>query len=169
MSTSTIINPYATGSTTVGTVTVDATSGYISIDSPLAIGNNSTSTANIETFYGSTTTAEATNTAPDSIIIPSMRTCAITGIITAMSNSADGYNVKAWEIKCIITRDNNNNTRIVGIPTIAVLGNDTDATNWNIISITADNTNESLVITVSGEVGTTIKWQGSLFYGQVGY
>lgn len=86
-----------------------------------------------------------------------------------MSDATDGYKVKAWEIKCIITRDNSNNTRIVGTPIITELGADTEAASWAITSITADNTNESLAITVTGEAATNIRFQASLFYSQVGH
>ncbi len=40
MSTATIINPSATGATTLGTVTVDTITGSVSIDSPIEIAND---------------------------------------------------------------------------------------------------------------------------------
>lgn len=130
--------------------------------------------ANVQTFYTTTADASATvlnitNNAAGRMLIPAMRACGITGLVTAMSDATDGYKVKAWEIKCVITRDNSNNTRIVGTPVIVELGADTEAATWAITSITADNTNESLAITVTGEAATNIRWQASLFYGQVGY
>jgi hypothetical protein len=130
--------------------------------------------ANIQTFYTATTDATPTvlyihSAATNRMVIPPMRACGITGIVTAMSDATDGYKVKAWEIKCVIPRDNSNNTRIVGTQIITELGADTEAAGWAITSITADNTNESLAITVTGEASTNIRWQASLFYGQVGY
>lgn len=136
--------------------------------------NSGQAQANIQTFYHATTDASATvlsinNTVASRMVIPAMRACAITGVVTAMSDATDGYKVKAWEIKCVITRDNSNNTRIVGTPIITELGADTEAASWAITSITADNTNESLAITVTGEAATNIRFQASLFYSQVGH
>ena len=141
-------------------------------------GTSGAQQANIQTAIISTTDASATvmnitgSGSPgttDMIVIPAMRACAITGLVTAMSDATDGYKVKAWEIKAIITRDNSNNTRIVDTPIIVELGADTEADGWAITSITADNTNESLSINVTGEAATNIRWQASLFYGQVGF
>ena len=128
---------------------------------------------NLQTFYTATTDASSTplniNGASNRMVIPAMRACAITGLVTAMSDATDGYKVKAWEIKCVITRDNSNSTRIIGTPTITALGNDADAAGWAVVSITADDTNEALAINVTGEAATNIRWQASLFYGQVGH
>lgn len=141
------------------------------------VANQGIAQANIQTGYALTSDANATVITPtganaaatDRMVIPAMRACAITGLVTAMSDATDGYKVKAWEIKCVITRDNSNNTRIVGTPIITELGADTEAAGWAITSITADNTNESLSINVTGEAATNIRWQASLFYGQVGH
>jgi hypothetical protein len=111
------------------------------------------------------------DTAGYRVVIPAKRACTVTGLITAYSDSTDGYKVASWEIKCVIERNASNVTRIVGTPTISLLAADADALTggWAVTSITADDTNEALAITVTGEAGTNIRWQGSLFYGQVGY
>jgi hypothetical protein len=129
---------------------------------------------NLQTLYK--TTSDATSTILDitgnganRIVIPAKRACTITGLITAYSDATDGYKVASWEIKCVIERNASNVTRIIGTPVINPLGADTDAAGWAVTNVTADDTNEALAITVTGEAATNIRWQGSLFYGQVGY
>ena len=123
-----------------------------------------------------TTTTDATATvlniglsAINRPVIAAKRLWVIIGTVAAISNSTDGYKTKGWEIKAILTRDNSNSTRIVGTPTITVLGNDADAAGWSVDSITADDTNESLAINVTGEAATTIKWAVTLLYTQSGH
>jgi hypothetical protein len=130
----------------------------------------------ILTLQTNTTSATATtlnilNTAANRPYLGAKSACTVTGLITAYSDSTDGYKVASWEIKCVIERNASNVTRIVGTPTISLLAADADAIagGWAVTSITADDTNEALAITVTGEVGTNIRWQSSLFYGQVGY
>jgi hypothetical protein len=129
---------------------------------------------NLQPMYTSTTDATATvlnisNTATDRVVIPAKRACTVTGLITAYSDATDGYKVASWEIKCVIERNASNVTRIVGTPTITQLAADTDAAGWAVTSVTADDTNEALAITVTGEAATNIRWQGTLLYGQVGH
>lgn len=134
---------------------------------------NGENQANIQTFYSTTADAVAKvltiNNATARMVIPARRAITFTGLVTAMSDSTDGYKVAGWEIKGILTRDASNNTRIVGTPSITLLGADADAATWAVTSITADDTNEALSITVTGEAATNIRWNVSLFYGQIGY
>jgi hypothetical protein len=134
---------------------------------------------NLQSFYTATTDASSTQlnitgSAGDRMVIPVTRSVSFIGIVQAMCNVSSSSNfVKAWEIRGVITRDGNNTTRIVGTPTITVLAQDADGTptpsTWAIASITADDTNEALAINVTGQAGTTIRWQASLFYSQVGF
>jgi hypothetical protein len=108
------------------------------------------------------------------MVIPATRSVAFIGIVQAMCNVSSSSNfIKAWEIRGVITRDGSNNTRIVGTPTITVLAQDADGTptpsTWAIASITADDTNESLAINVTGQAGTVIRWQSTILYSQVGF
>lgn len=57
-----------------------------------------------------------------------------------------------------------NTTALVGTPTVTVLGEDTAA--WD-VSATADTTNGSLRISVTGETSKTIGWVGSVKLTQV--
>ena len=134
---------------------------------------------NIQIFYQSTSDASSValsinGNASNRMVIPATRSCAFIGIVQAMCNVSSSSNfIKAWKIEGVITRDGNNTTRLVGTPTITELAKDADGTptpsTWAIASITADDTNESLAITVTGQTGQTIRWQASLFYSQVGY
>lgn len=130
--------------------------------------------ASIQNFYTTTTDATATilnigNSSSNRLVVPAKRLIAFYGLVSAYSDSTDGYKAKSWEIKGVIERNASNATRIVGTPTIAVLAADTDASGWAITSISADDTNESLSINVTGEAATNIRWGASLFYNQLGY
>jgi hypothetical protein len=134
---------------------------------------------NIQLLYQTTTDATATRLQIGNlqahpygyIVIPAKRACTVTGLITAYSDSTDGYKVASWEIKAVIERNASNVTRIVGVPIISLLAADADAITgaWAVTSVTADDTNEALAITVTGEAATNIRWQATLLYGQVGY
>ena len=134
---------------------------------------------NLQTFYTVTTDASSTplnitNTAAARMTIPATRSVAFTGIVQAMCNVSSISNfIKAWEIKGVITRDGNNTTRIVGTPIIVEFAKDADGTptpsTWAITSITADDTNKALAINVTGQAATTIRWQATLMYSQVGF
>ena len=93
------------------------------------------------------------------------------GIITAYSDSTDGFKAASWEIKGLIKRDASNNTTMVGTPNIDLIAMDTDALNggWDVVSVTANDTNESFDITVKGEAGTTIQWTASIMTAQAGH
>jgi hypothetical protein len=135
---------------------------------------------NLQTFLLDTTDAVSTPLRTDysdvshRMVIPATRSVAFRGIVQAMCNVSSSSNfIKAWTIEGVITRDGSNNTRIVGTPTITVIAADTDGTptpsTWAIASITADDTNEALAINVTGQAGTTIRWQATLMYSQVGF
>lgn len=134
---------------------------------------------NLQTFYTATTDATSTPlsitvTTTDRMVIPAIRACTFIGVVTAMCNVSSSSNfIKSWKIEGCITRDGSNTTRIVGTPTISVIAQDADGTptpsTWAIASITADDTNESLAINVTGQAATTIRWQATLLYSQVGF
>ena len=68
-----------------------------------------------------------------------------------------------WFIEGCIKRDLANNTLLVGVPTGtgAPTFNDVAAAAWT-VAVTADDVNESLVITVTGEVSKTIRWSADI-------
>jgi hypothetical protein len=64
---------------------------------------------------------------------------------------------KVVEIKGGIKRDGSNNTALIGSVTSTTVCEDAGASTWA-VSVTADNTNESLKIAVTGEASHTINW-----------
>lgn len=175
----------ATGTTALGRTSTAAATygtamgflGHAEIECSLAIGAGGsaigTAQAVVQPTY--TVTTDATQTqisagnASYTLDISAKRLYVITGTIAAMSDSTDGYKCKGWKIEAMIARDNSNSTRIIGTPTITVIGNDTDAAGWSVDSITADDTNERLNINVTGEAATTIRWVAALVLAQVGH
>lgn len=172
------INPTASAANSVafGYFPVSANKAQFSVGYAPAAGQ---AQANIQTLYTVTTDAtltplNITNTATDRLVIPATRLIAFTGMVVAMCNVSSSSNfAKSWQINGTIIRDTNNTTRLVGTPTITVLGADSDGiqtpSTWAISSITADDTNEALAVNVTGQTGQTIRWVASLFYGQVGF
>ena len=110
-------------------------------------------------------------------VIPAYRLWNIKGLVSAfcqVTGTPNTYYARTWEIRATLKRDASNNTTIVGTPTIVDLARDSDAggitpSTWAVSTITADDTNESLAINVIGQDATTIRWQASLFYSQVGF
>lgn len=143
------------------------------------VQNSVNAQGSLQTFYTATTDAtltplNITNTATDRLVIPASRAVTFIGIVTAASNVSSSSNfIKAWKIEGVITRDGSNTTRLVGTPTITEIAKDADGTptpsTWAIASITADDTNEALAINVTGQAATTIRWQATLMYSQVGF
>jgi hypothetical protein len=68
---------------------------------------------------------------------------------------------KIWNISGAIKRNASNTTTLIGSITKTTVAEDAGATTWD-ISATADDTNESLKITVTGETAKTIIWHGVL-------
>lgn len=86
--------------------------------------------------------------------IASDATYTFSGLVTARRTDADNESA-GWEIKGVI--DNNaGTTALVGSATVTALGDDSSGT-W-LVSVEADNTNDALVIKVTGEAGKTIRW-----------
>ena len=83
---------------------------------------------------------------------------AFKGIIVAR-NDADNEGM-SWEVKGMIKRDASGNTSLVGTPTITEIAKD-GTLSWS-VSIEADDTNDALVIKVTGEDGKTIRWAAVL-------
>lgn len=75
------------------------------------------------------------------------------------------YKASAWSIEGVIVRDGSNDTRIVGTPTIALIAQDAEMAGCA-VAVTADNTNESLAVTVTGLAATSIRWTCSTFVSQ---
>jgi hypothetical protein len=70
-----------------------------------------------------------------------------------------GTKGKTIKIQGGIRRGGSNNTSLIGTPVITTISED-GTTNYN-ITITADDTNESLKLTVTGVAGETVRWNAS--------
>ena len=107
---------------------------------------------------------------PDSasrIILPANRTWAFTISIAARQTSGSGTvgDSGIYKIEGGIKRDGSNNTALVGVITKTVLAEDQSV--WD-VTAEADDTNECLVIKVTGEASKTIHWVAKADLVEVG-
>ena len=87
------------------------------------------------------------------ISIDSDSSYTFSGLVIARRTDADNESA-GYKIEGVI--DNNaGTTAFVGTPTVTVLAEDTAA--WDVV-VEADNTNDALVIKVTGEANKTIRW-----------
>lgn len=70
----------------------------------------------------------------------------------------------AYRIEGAIRRDDSNNTVFVGVPTIFIIGEDNP--DWN-AKVEADNTNDALVVKVTGVAATSIDWHAAGYLTEV--
>ena len=119
---------------------------------------------------GQTTGSTATNINPDggttNQMILSEDTAWMFKIhIVARENATD--DAKMWEVSGGVTRDGFDNTSLVGTVTETVVAEDTGAANWD-ITVSADDTNEALQVSVTGETSKTIRWVAVVNISEVG-
>jgi len=76
---------------------------------------------------------------------------------SAVAKQAATGNTKAWTFQGCIKRDASNNTVLVGAVTSTVIAEDAGASAW-VLTIEADDTNEAIKVTVTGEAAKTIDW-----------
>lgn len=118
---------------------------------------------NKQTADATPTVLDLFNTATYRATLPAPRAWHFRGMCIARSSA---HKASAWSIEGVIIRDASNDTRIVGTPTIALIAQDAEMAG-TAVAVSADNTNESLAITVTGLAATTIGWTCSIFYSQV--
>ena len=109
-------------------------------------------------FVGATTNDTATeiflfNAANQRAVVPANKTWAF--VLTAVARSSGGTDNAMYVRRGIIKRDGANNTTLVGAVD-SVYTNETNAA-WD-IDVSADDTNESLKVTVTGAAATNIRW-----------
>ena len=92
---------------------------------------------------------------------------AFSALVVARSDESDSNLSMAWRLEGCITRDEANNTALVGSVTKTVIA-DGAAAAWD-ISITADDTTEELAITATGEAATNIQWTANVTVADVKY
>lgn len=74
--------------------------------------------------------------------------------------AGDNTSAKSWAFNGSIRRDGANNTSLGGAVKKTSFGEDDAASTWN-VAVTADDTNEALIITVTGQAAKTIKWKAA--------
>ena len=80
------------------------------------------------------------------------------GFLITLTARDDTNNAsKRWRIEGAIQRDGSNNTALVSTPVGSIVAESASATAW-LQSVEADDTNEALIIKVTGEAGKTIQW-----------
>ncbi len=83
---------------------------------------------------------------------------AFKGIVIARNDA--GNEGMSWKIEGMIKRDALSNTALVGTPTVTEIAKDGTLA-WS-VAITADDVNEALILTVTGEAAKTIRWAAVL-------
>lgn len=104
------------------------------------------------------------------ITVTASRTWGFKIMLSARQTAGAGGTVgdsSYWEIDGCIKRDGSNNTALVGSTTTTLVGQDAGAAAWA-VAVTADDTNESLKIAVTGEATKTIHWVARVTTVEVG-
>lgn len=78
-------------------------------------------------------------------------------IITLTARDNTNNDTKRWRIEGAVQRDGSDNTTLVSTPMGAIVAESSGAATWA-QSVEADDTNEALVIKVTGEAGKTVQW-----------
>jgi len=115
-------------------------------------------------FAGTTTNATETEIHIDlttgRAVLPASRTWLFKILMVARQTAGTAGTVgDSWGhiVEGVIKRDGANNTSLVGSVTDTTIAEDTGATSWA-VAVTADDTNESLKVAVTGEADKTIHW-----------
>ena len=116
-----------------------------------------TTNATAEALTTNNSTANATNQ-----IVAASDTCiTFSGTVVAMQNGAQSYG--SWEIKGLLVNDGGTTT--LANSAITVIQN---ASSWG-VALSADNTNNALAITVTGEASHSIRWVSNISTSEVTY
>ena len=116
-----------------------------------------TTDATAEAMTTNNSTAGSTNQ-----IVAATDTCiTFSGTIVAMQNGAQSYG--SWEIKGLLVNDGGTTT--LANSAITVIQN---ASSWG-LALSADNTNNALAITVTGEASHNIRWVANIQTAEVNY
>jgi len=106
-----------------------------------------------------------TGTGQTKATVPANTTWAFTAHVSGRSSS--GTNNAYYIRQGVIKRDGANNTTLVG--TVQTIGTDIESdAAWD-VAVTADDTNECLLITVTGVAATNIRWLAKVDLVEIGY
>ena len=105
------------------------------------------------------TTNNATATSTNQITIPTDSCITFSGTIVAMQNGAQAYG--SWKIEGLLVNDGGTTT----VPTsaITIINN---SSSWG-LALSADNTNNALAVTVTGEASHNIRWVANVQTSEV--
>lgn len=95
-------------------------------------------------------------------VIISQSSITFTILLTARNNSLN--KTKSWKIEGSIQRNSSNYTSLVGSINKTIIAD--SGTNWD-VSVEADDSNEALVIKVSGEDDAIIRWHAVGIFSEV--
>jgi len=107
------------------------------------------------------TTNNSTAAATNQIVAASDTCITFSGTIVAMQNGAQSYG--SWEIKGLLVNDGGTTT--LANSAITVIQN---ASSWG-LALSADNTNNALAVTVTGEASHNIRWVANIQTSEVTY
>lgn len=120
-------------------------------------GGTTTDATPAEIFVGSTASQRLTLNNNSAFAFSCFVTAAVTG----------GGDTSGWKIEGVIKRGANAaSTALVGTATPVLIAQDAGASTWA-VAVTADTTNGSLKITVTGQAATTIKWSATCNISEV--
>lgn len=147
--------------------------GLSSVTGKLAFGYSSTGQAGNFPMLRTTTDATATPLTTDGsaagslnqIILPNNAVHAFHGTIVARQQASGGTQSAAWRIEGLIRREANAATTTLVASTVSVISN---VPGWT-VALSADTTNGGLAITVTGAVGTNIRWAANINTSEVTY
>jgi len=104
------------------------------------------------------------------LILPASRTWGFTIIVSARQTAGTAGTVgdsHIFEVKGGIKRDGANNTSMIGTASVSTIVTDAAAATWT-VSVSADDTDESLNVDTIGEVNKTIHWSAKVELVEVG-
>lgn len=121
--------------------------------------------ARAQTTDATATEVNPNDTTSNRLILPASTAWNFAIKVVARENATQ--DTSAWLLEGVIKRDAANVTALVGSVTSTVIANDAGAAAWTAV-VTADDTNEALIITATGEAAKTINWVASTDLIEVG-
>jgi len=144
----------------------------------LVLGAGGTAgSAQVSTFVRAVQTTNATpktiTSIFDRIYIPANRSLGFRITLTARQTAGAAGTIgdsAMWVITGLIKRDGANNTVLVGVPTgtgTPSAFTDAGASTW-VVAVAADDVNEALGVTVTGQLSKTISWTWAVYDSEAG-
>jgi len=141
---------------------------YARLSGQLAFASSSFATAGDAQASWLAAKAATTDATPTALkfTIPASTTWLFRADVVARKQT--GSDAAGWTAEGMLTRDASNNTALVGVPTVTQVAVSAGAGAWA-LAVTADDTNEALAITGTGEAATNIHWVAKVALTEVAY